>query len=78
MQCNVDPKNKIVLAKERIGAEILVKERIMPRIVKLIKVEKNAKSVCPSSGCLETWARMTWRTLGPLSGRLASPSYSMA
>ena len=35
--------NMIVLAKERVGAELLVKEGVVPRIVKLMKVEKNPK-----------------------------------
>ena len=35
--------NMIVLAKERIGAELLCKEGVVPRIVKLMKVEKNQK-----------------------------------
>ena len=35
--------NMIVLAKERVGAELLCKEGVVQRIVKLMKVEKNDK-----------------------------------
>ena len=35
--------NMIVLAKERVGAELLFKEGVVGRIVKLMKVEKNSK-----------------------------------
>ena len=35
--------NMIVLAKERVGAELLYKEGVVARIVKLMKVEKNPK-----------------------------------
>ena len=35
--------NMIVLAKERVGAELLFQEGVVPRIAKLMKVEKNAK-----------------------------------
>ena len=35
--------NMIVLAKERVGAELLFKEGVVQRIVKLMKVEKNSK-----------------------------------
>lgn len=35
--------NMIVLAKERAGAELLFQEGVVPRIAKLMKVEKNAK-----------------------------------
>ena len=35
--------NMIVLAKERVGAELLFKEGVVGKIVKLMKVEKNSK-----------------------------------
>ena len=35
--------NMIVLAKERVGAELLFKEGVVQRIVRLMKVEKNSK-----------------------------------
>ena len=35
--------NMIVLAKERASAELLFQEGVVPRIAKLMKVEKNAK-----------------------------------
>jgi len=35
--------NMIVLAKENVGAELLFKEGVVPKIVRLMKVEKNTK-----------------------------------